>query len=480
MHRVLRRTSSIFGAQCRRALLAIVLATAMVAPQLATATTAGAEAPSILPAAPASFPQCLYPPAGLNGQPDFGLSTSADFAPCAFLSYLINPAVLDSGLADDGIYQATSAEQTALSDLEAQAVANTLSDHDLPSSDADAVMTWGQADAEAELWALIVQAIQTPAASRTADQQGAVDWLASAVQAERVGAAADAIQEYADWAGISADNLSATPEPNPGYCTYTSPDGTYTPAIAQAEDPMCSAPCFTELGCSPSTPSSDQFEEWGQDDESDELQSLFNSTSYAQTLSAITTGEIFGGAVAGIAGTAGLAGVAISTSLSTALSGTALQTALFPYAAKAVTALVNGVRTFITTADQAAVIAGAETAASASAIVGIVIFAVTTAVLEGINVFDAANVPSDLEGNLSTQETTTPDLGSLLGTTSGAQSLFGLFVGATMPSEPLYVCSGSQTPGNSEGAVQLSGVSGTIPGSSTSARRRGAGRGVTG
>ena len=216
MHCVLRHISSIFGARCRRALLAVVLAIAVVAPQLATATTAGAEAPSINPSAPATFPECLYPPAGLNGQPDLGLSSSADFAPCAFLSYLINPAVLDSGgLADDGIYRATSAEQAALSDLEAQAVANTLSDHDLPSSDTDAVMTWGQADAEAELWALIVQAIQTPAASLTTDQQGVVDWLASAVQAEQVGAAQDAIQEYADWAGISADDLSATPEPKP-------------------------------------------------------------------------------------------------------------------------------------------------------------------------------------------------------------------------------------------------------------------------
>ena len=256
------------GRGAGEALLAVILATAIVAPQIATATTAGAEAPSIFPSGPPSLPVCLYPPKGPDGLVDWAPS-SADFAPCAFLSYLINPAVLDpGGLESDGIYQATSAEQTALSNLEAQAVANTLSDHDLPSSDADAVMTWGQADAEAELWALIVQAIQTPAASRTTDQEGAVDWLASAVQAEQVGAAQDAIQEYADWAGISVDDLSATPEPKPGYCTYTSPDGTYTPVIAEAEDPMCSAPCPSLLGCSPPTPSASQFAQWGQDDES--------------------------------------------------------------------------------------------------------------------------------------------------------------------------------------------------------------------
>jgi MBG domain (YGX type)/IPT/TIG domain/PKD domain len=466
MHCVLRHISSIFGARFRQALLAVVLATATVAPQLAVATTAGAEAPSIAPSAPASFPECLYPPPGqMSG--DFSLLTSADFAPCAFLSYLINPAVLGSGLVDDGIYQATGAEQTALSDLEAQAVANTLSDHDLPSSAADAVMTWGQADAEAELWALIVQAIETPAASRTADQQGAVDWLASVVQAEQVGAAQDAVQEYADWAGTSADDLSATPEPNPGYCTYTSPDGTYTPAIAQAEDPLCSAPCLSVAGCSPVTPSSGQFEQWGQDDESNGLQSLFDSTSYAQGLSAIQTAETFGGAVAGAAAT----GAVISTPMSSLFIGSALQTSLFAvYGTNNLGYGVglSGLGAFDTAAE-AAEVAGAVTAGGVASIVSVVILAVTTAVLEGINVFEAADLPSDLEGNLSTAESTTPDVSSLLQTQSGVQSLYGLFVGATMPAEPLYLCSGSEAPGNSEGAVPLSGVPGAPVGSSTSA-----------
>jgi hypothetical protein len=78
-------------------------------------------------------------------------------------------------------------------------------------------------------------------------------------------------------------------------------------------------------GCSPVTPSSGQFEQWGQDDESNGLQSLFDSTSYAQGLSAIHTAETFGDAVAGAAAT----GAVIGTPMSSLFVGSALQTSLF-------------------------------------------------------------------------------------------------------------------------------------------------------
>ena len=466
MHWVLRHISSTCGRWRRRAAVAALLAIAVVvAPQVATTATAGAQDLNL--SQPASFPECIFPPPGQNGPP-YSLS---DAAPCAYLSYLINPQVLaPGGLVDDGMYQATSAEQTALSDLQAQAVANTLSDHDLPASDADAVRTWGQADAEAELWALIVQAIETPAASRTSDQQGAVDWLASVDQAVQVLAARDAIDQYADWAGISPDDLSAPPEPDPGYCTYTSPDGSYTPSTALGDDPECAGvPCPNILGCNPPTPTADQFVQWGQDEENSDLKGLFSSPNYAQALTAIQTAETFGGAVAGAAVT----GAAISASMGSLFAGTALQEAIFPFAGL-VNYVTSGVAAgTVTAADAAAAaeaVAGGLTASGVGVIIAAIIFAVTTATLEGMNVFDAANLPSDLEGDLSSAESTTPDLPSLLGSTSGAQSLFALFVGATMPSETLYICSGSETPGNAEGAIAgLLGLSADTVGASTSA-----------
>src|SRR5947209_781768 len=61
------------------------------------------------------------------------------------------------------IYAATSVQTSSLQNLEQAAIANTLKNHQLPASDAAAVQTWGRGDAEAELWGLIVQAINLPA-----------------------------------------------------------------------------------------------------------------------------------------------------------------------------------------------------------------------------------------------------------------------------------------------------------------------------
>ena len=74
--------------------------------------------------------------------------------------------------------------------------------HVVPSSDAAAVQSWGRADAEAALWALLVQAIQTAAASRSADQQNAMDWLTAVARRQDVQAAnADGL-EYVKWARL--------------------------------------------------------------------------------------------------------------------------------------------------------------------------------------------------------------------------------------------------------------------------------------
>src|SRR4029077_16746125 len=103
---------------------------------------------------------------------------------------LLNPNQLfSSRVATPTIYAATAAQITSLNKLQAQAVANTITDHSLASTDGDAVKSWGRNDALAELWALLVQAVQTPQATRTVDQQNAVDWLAKVAQREAVLAA---------------------------------------------------------------------------------------------------------------------------------------------------------------------------------------------------------------------------------------------------------------------------------------------------
>src|SRR5262249_2612051 len=105
------------------------------------------------------------------------------------LSVNLPPSLWSDQLSEaNGLFSATAAQHLALCHLEDQAVQNTLTDHGLPSSDAapatDAVSSWGRDDALAELWGLLRTAITTPAQTRTADQQAAVDWLSTVAYRE--------------------------------------------------------------------------------------------------------------------------------------------------------------------------------------------------------------------------------------------------------------------------------------------------------
>ena len=197
------------------------------------------------------------------------------------LSSLELPATLPSSgdYYAGGIYAATSAQITSLQDLEQEAIANTISDHALAATDTEAVDSWARSDAGAELWALIVQAIQAvQAGTADTDQQNAAAWLTSVVQRQGVLAAQAAGLEYSKWAGLGtsayqnliASNpsesalqsfLSVTPEPytdggnynNPsasadgGYCVYQSPSPYQSDYTANIYDGGAGTPetCFT-------------------------------------------------------------------------------------------------------------------------------------------------------------------------------------------------------------------------------------------
>ena len=68
--------------------------------------------------------------------------------------------------------------------LSDQAIENTLADHQLPASDRDAALSWARDDAEAELWGLIVEAINTPAASAPPTSSTAAEWMMQLASAQ--------------------------------------------------------------------------------------------------------------------------------------------------------------------------------------------------------------------------------------------------------------------------------------------------------
>lgn len=280
------------------------------------------------------------------------------------------PDLLNIQTLSQGEYAATTAQAASLQDFEQAAVSDVLSDHGLPASDASAVQSWGRDAAEAELWALIVQAIQTPAATQTSDQQNVVAWLTAVAQRQAVQAADDAGLEYTKWAGLGTSFyqslltptpsesalqtfLSGTPEPytgtgsvtNPagstdgGYCVYIppSPDQSdYTGGLGGSmEAQLCEEPsCQALLGCSPSTPTYDDFVQWG---EAGSEGALFDTDGFAQTARQIATYATLAGASAGSA----VAGFGLGSGLAGVLGGSALQEAIYPFAARALQSTIN-------------------------------------------------------------------------------------------------------------------------------------------
>ena len=390
----------------------------------------------------------------------------------------------DVGLSDNplarGLYSATPAQQASLEDLEQQAVVNTLADHGLPSSDAAAAQTWGRDDAEGELWALLTQAIQTPAAARSPDQQNAVDWLSTVVQRQGVQAADNAGLEYAKWAGLGADAYQqllatnpseatlqnflspppanygsgesvSTPEStsNEGYCVYESPapdqsqytGNIYTPWSSSAAPQTCFTPCTSILGCAPPTPSYDQFVQWGTADTDD---SEFDNASFAAVSNDVAEGLGFGAAVVGAAVT----GVVLSSTLAGALSGTALSAALAPIAAQTAAGITRAAaqilaETGVDLAENLAEVEAGVAAADVGGIVSIVLVAIAAGVIEGINVFNAAALPGQLATLVTNAPTAAPDLTSMLADPSQASGLYALFIDSTLPVPALQTCDNS-------------------------------------
>ena len=305
-----------------------------------------------------------------GGQPAYAGTTGVTNPGCSLLNTdAFNPGCMPPDLLTlSGIYTATPDEADSLQDFETQAVANTIQDHGLAATDANAVLSWGRNDAEAELFALIEQAIETPSTSRTTDQQNVVDWVQGLEPNQAELAAQDAGLEYVKWAGLDLGTymsdiangasqsdlqsfLSGTPEPynnggsdsnygvsTGGYCVYQSPapyQSDYTGNIFTSGDKNTASPtCFDGggigglLGGGPEPPSYDDFTKWGTADADYSLQA---SSQTVQAGAEIAVGLDFGAAFVG----AGVSSAVLSSGLASALIGSYLQETVFPYAARA-------------------------------------------------------------------------------------------------------------------------------------------------
>ena len=351
------------------------------------------------------------------------------------------------GTLDRGLTKATPEQVKSLRNLEADAVDDVIRIHGLSRSDTNAVLTWGRSEAQAQLFTRLLNALDEDEDDRSDDQQNAVDWMTTMMHRKAIAAAAAAGREYVTWAGLNQmryeallnanaseselrEFLDDTPQNynNPdtaaatsGYCKYRSP-APYGSEYTGYNNPTCFAPCPSLLGCNPPTPSYDQFVKWG---ESAASYSLLNSEQFTRAVAKI--GMVMGLAVA--VGTAAAVGALVPAAIIGfgTYGGIAIvSAAIFPFSG------VVGISGFLG-------------AAGLATVVGIIIVAVVIAVMQGMIVINAAQLPGQLAELIVDARTDAPDVDELIGTTDGMTTLMALFVSATLPEPRDEYCDNSST-----------------------------------
>ncbi len=354
---------------------------------------------------------------------------------------------------NQSLYAATPAQVTSLRKLEEDAVEDVIEEHGLSDGDTKAVQTWGRHEALAHLWTLLLEAIGTDVNGRTDDQKNAVDWLTTLTHRKAIASAHAVGGEYVKWAGLnqsaywalangspSESELKAFLDDTPlnfnnpnasaatgGWCKYRSP-APYGSDYTGYNDRSCLAHCSNGvLPCSPPTPSYEQFVKWG---EASASYSFLSSADFAKTAHKV-----------GLASAVGLAAVA-------------------PLVAGVGPVVVSQVARQLSIRATSPAMMTAGFGAIGATFATVIIVAVVIAVVHGIAVINASQLPGQLAELIADARANAPDVKSLIGTSDGAASLYALFLGATLPTPADDTCDNSALPRGIvvlEGVVQISG-----------------------
>ena len=337
----------------------------------------------------------------------------------------------------------------AVQAFETNAVGEVLTDHSLPSSDANSVLAWGRDDVRAQEWVDLDKIISEPAASRSSNDQAVYNWFQGVDQQQEAVADQDAVNEYLKWSGDPNGSITDGARPlsfgpnGTGYCNYEPPGGETGPfagTYTDNQDQDCYTPCTDFVtDCSPAYPSVDQFQQWGLYD-ADEAQT--NTPDYYSAM--VGTSVSMGVGLTAALGSLALPfGTAIDAS---ALSGTAIQEAVFPFAARVGVWVAQAARLGTTSAELASdvapeVAAGAEVAGAIAFVAGIAVFFIISTVLASITLAQNAAEPGQLAALLNPAA---PDLASQASTSDGYGSLYSMFIAQTLPEADLS-CTSART-----------------------------------
>jgi hypothetical protein len=290
------------------------------------------------------------------------------------------PIALSSCASPDYIFQGCTlvpagGDQGPLRRLEDQAIKSVLQQYQLPDSARPLLLRYGRNQVRAALFALVEQAFQTDPAQRTADQQFVVDGYVRLIREKHVQAVRAAQQEYQKW--------KADP------CHYQAP-----PGFSYAAPSLSSCMGIQLAFSPPESPGLQAFVQYGvaaaYTGKADAAAVGYTPTDSVTSpgagsaFSGTSSAALLGYGLAGAAG-AGVAGAGFGAALPASVVAT-----IFPFATQAGAVTVAG----STVATSTTVVSGAV---GAGTVLGILVFAITTAIAAGQTATREAEVPTTLQ-----------------------------------------------------------------------------------
>lgn len=326
------------------------------------------------------------------------VSTAAVFGPCDPYDAVASgtPVSVASTIAERGI-------DDAICDMEARVLADIASQRDIPLDNVAAaeIAAHGRNEIRAQLFVKLIQAVNTPPGSRDAVQQGAVNWLRDRVKDVRITQATRALDEFHRW--------------QVERCSYLPPNGfTYTPGPG-----LCDGSLTVLFSGGPLPPPYVDFAAYGVALTYDEL----GAGAVGEKMTNLTrdvTNYLGGVAIASGVVLAGVAGAAIVNS-TVAIAG-------LIFASEG--AVATGTLGFV-----APGIAGFGTAVLGPA--AIIVVGIVGSVIRGVQVFEAADIEPELEGDLARAHATDEaTLITLLASDGGMPLAMLAFTGKTADDTP--------------------------------------------
>lgn len=315
-------------------------------------------------------------------------------------------------LAGDDVYDMSQDLCLVLDTWQAEAVTKVRTIRGITGGTDDQVRRFAKGDVRAELYARILQAIETPADERTADQQAVYEWAQNSQKRLNIAIAQQALDEFTEYDGPAGNTFNS-----PGWCTYTPP----APYTADRPDwsgcPTVHNPLGDLFALPPTYPDAATWVKWGAarvKGADFELADFVGST------------ELSAAAIAGIAGST--AGVAAGSTVAilNALIGAAFIQVFTPYATGATAAAASTLLGTVGSAEYLAT-ATASMFGAAAFVVVVIAIALYGIIYSGLQVFARHDIRTELENGLATaQAAALPDLGAYTATTEGSAQLYEL------------------------------------------------------